>query len=260
MSVQSKLGFGPTLDPAIVDSWNRWVEQRPALAAVPDPRQLRAWVAQVDPEVADAAVHALAWLASVEGGDDLDAAQALAWLLIPGASFVARQLQTLTPTIDHVVASELWIRVRTFPLHRRKVIANLMADLRRRVLETCEAPATLRRTDPTWFATGASLESEAIQSRPVEHTPTALEELVDVLDWACAHRVIRAGDRQLLLWLVEATRDLGVRISDSHGLLATEATAQIAARLGVCERTVRRRVRRSIAKLAAAAPAYTRAA
>ena len=45
-----------------------------------------------------------------------------------------------------------------------------------------------------------------------------------------------------------------------HGLLGNEATASVAGLLGVCERTVRRRARRSIHALAAAASSYTRAA
>lgn len=227
---------------------------------VEDPSRLRAWRRTADPATADDVIHALASLASTQGADDRDAALVVAWLLVPGASFVARQLRSLSPDIDHLVACELWLLVRTFPLQRRKVVVNLMRDLRSRVLEVCEAPATLRRTDPTWFATVCSIEAASIQTLPLQKEPTALEELIDVLDWACEHRVIRPADRQLLLMLVEASQDLDPRVGSHHGLLANEATAAVAARLGVCDRTVRRRARRSLQALTAAASAYSRAA
>ena len=67
-------------------------------------------------------------MASTEGGHDRDAALALAWLLVPGAAFLARQLRTLSADIDHMVAAELWLLVCTFPLHRRKVVRNLLWD------------------------------------------------------------------------------------------------------------------------------------
>jgi len=184
----------------------------------------------------------------------------LAWLLVPGASFTARRLQSLSRDIDHLVASELWVLVRTFPLQRRKVVANLMRDLRSRVLEACDAPSTLRRTDPTWFATVTSTEAASHLSVLDEVEPTAWEELVDLLDWACRQRMILASDRLMLLLLVEASQDLNVRIATSHGLLSNEATAEVAALLGVCERTVRRRARRTIAAVTAAAPNYRRVA
>jgi len=141
------------------------------------------------------------------------------------------------------------------------VVANLMRDLRSRVLEACEVPSTLRRTDPTWFATVVSIEAASHLSVLDEgEEPTAWEELVDVLDWACSHELILASDRLMLLLLVEASQDLHVRIATSHGLLSNEATAEVAALLGVCERTVRRRTRRTIAAVTAAAPTYRRVA
>lgn len=260
MSVEEHLGIDSNLEQVIAGAWPGWVRQRPALGAVTDPNRLRSWLQAADPEGADEVMHALVWLASTQGADDTVAAQVVAWLLVPGASFTARQLRSLSRDIDHLVASELWVLVRTFPLQRRKVVANLMRDLRSRVLEACEAPATLRRTDPTWFATVTSIEATAIPSMPGDLAPTALEDLVDVLDWACDHQLIGAADRYLLLLLVDASQDLHLRSSASHGLLSNEATAQVAARLGVCERTVRRRARRTIAAVAAAAPAYSRVA
>lgn len=260
VSVEKHLGLATNLEQVLTGSWPGWVARRPVLGAVAEPSRLRSWLQDADPALADEVLHGLAWLASVEGADDRDAAAVLAWLMVPGASFTARQLRSLSKDIDHVVASELWILVRTFPLRRRKVRANLMRDLRSRVLVVCEAPASLRRTDPTWAATVCSTDVAAVQALAAHREPSALEELVDVLDWACEQQVIRALDRALLLMLVDASQDLHLRVSASHGLLSTEATAQVAARLGVSERTVRRRAQRSIRAVAAAAPGYTRVA
>ena len=60
--------------------------------------------------------------------------------------------------------------------------------------------------------------------------------------------------------LVEASDDCSMRHVALHGLLGNEATATVAAVLGVCERTVRRRARNSIRALAAAASSYTQVA
>ncbi len=246
MSVETELGLGSNLESVIADAWPSWATAQPALGEVDDPCRLRSWLQNADPAEADEVVYGLAWLASTEGGNDRHAAQALAWLLVPGASFLARQLRTLSRDIDHMVAAELWILVCTFPLHRRKVIRNLMWDLRANVLAACEAPATLQRKDPTWYASVASLDSDLMADIPAEHDRSAMEELADVLDWAYDHRVIAAEDRQLVLLLVEASQDLRLRQTPSHGLLGNEATATVAALLGVCERTVRRRARRTI--------------
>lgn len=258
MSVESELGLNPHLGRVMVESWPGWAERRPVLLRVSDPCGLRGWLQDAAPELADEVVYGLSWLASVDGGDDRQAAEVLAWLLVPGAAFLARQLRTLTPDIDQVVAGQLWVLVRTFPLHRRKVIRNLMWDLRTEVLAFCEAPATVQRRDPAWYAT--TIGTAALTVLPAERPPTAWEELVDVLDWACDQEVIGTDDRRLLLLLVEASRDLTFRSTVTLSLLGNEATASVAAVLGVCDRTVRRRARRSIQALADAASGYTRVA
>ena len=260
MSVKTELGIGSDVESIVANAWQGWTARQPQLAAVENPLCLQAWRQNADPQLADEVLHGLAWLASIDGGDDIDAATVLAWLLVPGASFVARRLRTLTEDIDHVVAGELWILVRTFPLRRRNVVVNLMRDLRSRVLEACEAPAALRRTDRTWFATGGSIDTPAVLSLPIESTPTALEELTELLDWAADQQVIRPSDRQLLLCLVQAADEGGSRVGPGLGLLANHATEKVALTLGVSERTVRRRTRVSIQALAAAAPAYRRVA
>jgi hypothetical protein len=175
---------------------------------------------------------------------------------------VAHQLRTLTSSIDHIVAGELWILVRTFPLHRRKVVVNLMRDLRSRVLQACGTPVTARGSDPIRLAIVGSVDSGSVWSVSADNRASELEELVDVLDWAYGEQVICADDRRLLLCLVEAAEGAASTRAGGpgHGLLSNEATELVGRRLGVCERTVRRRAMRSIEALTAAAPAYTRVA
>ncbi len=104
----------------------------------------------------------------------------------------------------------------------------------------------MQRKDPTWYATVASVDSELMAAIPNEHDPSALEELACVLDWACDHHVIAAADRQLVLLLLEASQHLRLRRTSTHGLLGRKATATVAAQLGVCERTIRRRASRTV--------------
>ena len=240
----------------MVSTWPSWASRQPALARVTEPCRLRQWLRTAGVVEADEVLYGLAWLASIRGGDDPDAARVLAWLLVPGASFLAHRLQTLCNEIDHVMAAELWVLVRTFPLHRRNVVGNLMWDLRARVLAACEAPATLQRRERIWYETLTGLEADTTARQIAALEPSSMEELVDVLDWACAARVIAPADRDLLLLLIEASQDLTPRRGANQGVLANEATARAAGRLGVCDRTVRRRARRTIRALSAAASSY----
>lgn len=256
MSVHQNFGFDSAFQQEIADAWPGWVRQRPLLGEVTDPHRLRGWLQAAGPERADEVVHALVSLGSIHGADDPTAALVVAWLLMPGAAFTAWQLQSVSDDVDQVVAGELWILVRRFPLHRRKVVINLMRDLRNRVFEACEVPSALRRLDPTWFVTLPSGDSVALRSVPFEREASPLEELVDVLDWACDRELIGAEDRRLVLLVMEASEDLG----HIKGLLSNVATARVAEQLGVCNRTVRRRVQATIATLAAAAASYSRAA
>ena len=260
MSVEAELGLGIGLESVIDSNWPFWQASRPELSRVDDPHGLQGWMQQSGAAEADEVWYGLAWLASIDGGDDPVAARVLAWLLVPGAALLARRLQTLCHEIDHVVAAELWVLVRTFPLHRRNVAANLIWDLRARVLASCEAPATLQRRDPIWYDTMTGFDADIAARQAADREPSSLDELVDVLDWACAVRVISPAERDLLLLLVEASQDPAPRRGAHQGVLANEATASAAGRLGVCDRTVRRRASRTIRALAAAAPRYCAAA
>lgn len=248
ISVESRLGLGSDIERVIVDLWPSWTVVVPDLGLVDDPGDLRGWVRSGPWLDVDRVVYGLAWLASMEGGRDRDAARVLAWLLLPRASLLAGELMSLSREINHVVAAELWVLVRSFPLHRRKVLANLSWDLRSRVLLACGAPASVQRRDPVWFATVSALDFD-LSTIAVDSAPSAFDELVEVLDWACAHDWLSVEDRQLLLLLVDASQGVEIRKTAGAGLLTQQATGEVANLLGISARTVRRRASSSISAL-----------
>jgi len=310
MSVGDQLGLDDNselLDQAR-QKWPAWVAADPRLAVVDNFDDLRAWLPSVDCETSDEVLLALAMLAAPDGGDDVAAAAALAKCLLPGACRLAGWLSTLPPKevfrdsqpvaagtwsaverIDELVASQLWIEVRTFKWRRlRKVAANILINTRVGVLREVGDFFCVARADRTWANTtlvesfsagdltsadgGAGYSAEMPTERvagalfhrpeiladpgPEQEEPSAAEELLELLTWACDHQVISAADRYLLLCLVEEadrveTRRLG---RGYGGLVGTELSSRVAPRVGVSEATVRRHASRSMRALAAAAP------
>ncbi len=61
----------------IAAHWERWKAVAPALAVVPDPQALEAWLKEQQRPVADGVLHGLAELAAESGRDDHDAALVL---------------------------------------------------------------------------------------------------------------------------------------------------------------------------------------
>ena len=244
-----------------------------------------------------------------DGGNDIAAAAALAKCLLPGACRLAGWLSTLPPRvvfrdsqpvlagawsaverIDELVASQLWIEVRTFPWRRlRKVAANILMNTRVGVLREVGDFFYVSRADRTWanttlvesFSSGdltsaavergctAEMPTERVagalfhrpeiladQSGPDREEPSATEELLELLAWACEHSVISAADRYLLLCLVEEADRVETRnlTRGYGGLIGNELSSRVAPRVGVSEATVRRHASRSMRALAEAAP------
>lgn len=286
--------------------WTTWVAMDARLGVVEKFDDLRDWLPTVDRETADEVLVALAMLGAPDGGDDIAAAAALAKCLLPGACTLAvwlctlrsravlRDNQPVTPgawstaqRIDELVASQLWIEVRTFPWRRlKKVAANILMNTRAGVLRACGDQFQLARFDRTWahtdlveaFATGDFATDEAWREYPTstrqvraasfrpglladpapapDEDQSPLEELLEVLAWACEQQVISADDRHLLLCLVdEASRVETRRTGRGYGgLMANELSVRVASRVGVSESTVRRRASKSMRALAAAVP------
>ena len=280
----------------------------PRLGVVEDFDDLRAWLPTVDRAASDEVLLALAMLAAPDGGDDIAAAAALAKCLLPGACRLAGWLSTLPPRevfrdsqpvmagawsaverIDELVASQLWIEVRTFKWRRlRKVAANILINTRVGVLREVGDFFYVSRADRTWanttlvesFSSGDLADGDAgawsadrdadragrrravpppeilADAGPEQEEPSATEELLELLAWACDNKVISPADRYLLLCLVEEADRVETRnlARGYGGLLSNEVSSRVAPRVGVSEATVRRHGSRSMRALAAAAP------
>ncbi|MDI6911258.1 hypothetical protein [Nocardioides sp.] len=276
--------------------WPDWVAADSRLDVVAEFDDLRAWLPSVDRDASDEVLLALAMLAAPDGGDDIAAAAALAKCLLPGACRLAGWLSTLPPKevfrdsqplvggtwsaverIDELVASQLWIEVRTFPWRRlRKVAANILMNTRVGVLREVGDFFCVSRADRTWanttlvesLSSGEMLtgrvagalfhrpEILADKSGPDHDEPSATEELLELLAWACERRVISDADRYLLLCLVEEADRVETRnlTRGYGGLIGNELSSRVAPRVGVSEATVRRHASRSMRALAEAAP------
>ena len=310
MSVGDQLGLdgnSELLDQAR-QKWPAWVATDPRLGVVDNFDDLRSWLPTMDHETSDQVLLALAMLAAPDGGDDIAAAAALAKCLLPGACRLAGWLSTLPPRevfrdsqpvmagtwsaverVDELVASQLWIEVRTFKWGRlQKVAANILINTRVGVLREVGDFFYVSRADRTWanttlvesFSSGdvadgdagawsaAALPTERVagalfhrpellaDAGPEQEEPTATEELLELLAWACDHQIISPADRYLLLCLVEeADRVETRRLARGYGgLLSNEVSSRVAPRIGVSEATVRRHGSRTVRALAAAAP------
>jgi hypothetical protein len=279
--------------------WAGWVASDGRLGVVDDFVGLRGWLPSVGREESDAVLLALAMLGSPTGGDDIAAAGALAKCLMPGACVEAdrlgrmlargqiarRQNGPVGGLVEGLVASQLWIEVRTFPWRRlTRVAANILVRTRVGVLRELGDNAQLWRSDRTWANTAVhpaltpgDLDARDAGTAPVrgvgavrlagfglaapgpgeaEPGRSPLEELLEVLAWACEHQVITWEDRWLLLVLVEeAARVQTTRVRRGRGgLVGNQLSAWVAPRIGVSASTVRRRASKSMAALAAAVP------
>lgn len=282
--------------------WATWAADHPPLRVVDDFTELRGWLKGVDTQEADAVLLPLAMLASPDGGDDVAAVGALAKCLLPGACAEAGRLTDMLARgqtgwslpgsaggqINELVASELWLQVRTFPWRRlTKVTANILVNTRMGVLRELGDNAQVWRTDRTWANT--SLLDDLSAGKPdgpigpatdpatgsrgptlgmhglgdgfgdpaalLDHQ-TPLDELLDLLAWACENEVITTEDRSLLLCLIQEAESVPTRRTGRGrgGLIGNDLSIRVAPKIGVSEATVRRRASKSIRALAAAVP------
>src|SRR5215218_4890378 len=198
MSVAVQLGFSDEGTDSLPNGdagWRTWVDQFPSLARIGDPRSMRVWLTEAEPGEADEVLHALATLGSASGRDDVDAATVLAWALLPGACALACRLQSLSPRIDQLVAGQLWVEVRSFPWRRlRKVAANILANTRTGVLRECGVRTQVERRDRVWAAARLVDPSAPFwggdTGPQVSATPSAADELLELLNWACTRALI----------------------------------------------------------------------
>lgn len=251
MSVETGLGLSAVLaDQIITNRWTEWSQGRPALAGV-DAKQLRRWMRSAPVQDANEALYELAVLAAVDGGDDTEAARLLAWCLLPSACRLAHEFVDVDPAeVDHVVASQLWIEIRTYNWRTcTRVTGTICANLRRSVLREWSLDPD-RRPRLRLVALGDLLTQfgdEASEPELDVH-----QVLCEVLDSGVANGVIAAVDRAMLLQMVEISAGDPQRRSPRRSLLAAAVIA--APVFGVSPRTVRRRSRHALDALAARAP------
>ena len=316
MSVGGQLGLdagSELLDRARL-RWPLWVGADGRLGVVESFDDLRSWLPKVTREEADEVLLVLAMIAAPDGGDDIAAAAALAKCLLPGACRLAgwlssqpmadifRDSQPIQPgawwaveRIDELVASQLWIEVRSFPWRRlTKVASNIIVNTKVGVLREVGDHAYLNRIDRTWAHTdpvdsfvfsdappghGEPTEGERLpgvkqahvrvaagthQDRalairgPIEPDATPVDELRELLTWACENEVISETDRHLLLCLVSQAHHVtaGRTGRGYGGLISNELSMRVAPQLGVSEATVRRHASRSVRALAQAAARF----
>ncbi len=228
-------------------TWARWVQVEPALAMVGRPGGLPAALARgVDRQTADALLGALIRLAAADGGDEQDAVLVVLHALAEGAAALAGQVSHRSADSLSVVVGELTCQIRAFPWRRRTraYAANLLADTKHqlwvgelRPLGTGHHPAEARPVDPlTWP------DLRLDQAAPVDAAGQSEAELLDLLVWAAGAGVAPVGDLELL-W-------------DRIAGAGTSGQAELAADLGVDERTLRRRRRRTVQSLRDSSSAY----
>lgn len=228
-------------------TWARWVQVEPALAMVGGPGGLSAGLAPgVDRQTADALLGALIRLAAADGGDEQDAVLVVLHALAEGAAALAGQVAHRTADSLSVVVGELTCQIRTFPWRRRTraYAANLLADTKHqlwvgelRPLGTGHHPAQARPVDPLMWP-----DLRLDQTAPVDAAGQSQAELLDLLVWAAGAGVAPVGDLELL-W-------------DQIAGAGTSGQAELAADLGVDERTLRRRRRRTVRSLRDSSSAY----
>lgn len=147
MSVADEYGFDDPGSPLLAEArtgWERWCATDPRLAVVDDLTDLRSWTQQAGLEDRVTVLRELAKLTA----SDRSAVAVLVWLLIPGACRVAEALGDLSPDIDALVASELWVQASQAHRLRTPWIARALLNATRR--HVAGQLGVGHRCDRTW--------------------------------------------------------------------------------------------------------------
>lgn len=263
MGVVEQLGLGQGLkSEVLIDAagrWSRWIDEMPILGQVQDLSSLPGWLRASKPAAADEALLSLVRVGSPSGSDELAASGVVAWALLPGACTLARRLRPLSAQIDVLIATQIWLEVRSFEWWRlRKVAANVLARTRCEVLTQCSVPSQVRRSDPTWASTLLCDPLSVGWFNYIEEAPATVEgstvELQALLADADALGLLGQLEQSILERLLAHADELGgTRAGRGQGgLLADRLVVVVADEVGVSPATVRRRTRRAVKRLAAA--------
>src|SRR5680860_1149128 len=130
--------------------WPGWQGIESTLVVVDDVKDLPGWMQQAQPADRDSVLAALRRLAEEDGR----AFVVLAWLLVPGASLVARRLRRFVDTIDEIVAGQLWIQICDHdPSDDQYVAKKILSRVEREAKAELGVGDLAERRDPAWAAT-----------------------------------------------------------------------------------------------------------
>ncbi|MBC7632602.1 hypothetical protein [Aeromicrobium sp.] len=265
MSVATMLGVYDVEGLSMVEArrnWNSWAETEPSLSSVEDLLRLRAWTRTAGTRARDDALRALAKIGSATGGDDTTAVTALTWVLVPGAATIAHRMSDLTPDIDELVATQLWIACRTFAWQNgRPVAVSILRDTLRGVQAEVRVGDGAWRRDHTWAKTKCVEPARVARlPQPLQPGGDSISVLLEFLSVANEAAVISSIDQRMLIDLAVASEDVpGSGRRGRGGLMTPVASEAVAAKWGMSARTVRRRTSASIDRLAAFATAVANA-
>lgn len=263
MKIATALGIESASAPVLHEAqsrWKVWIQVEPDLDIGLSVPELPGWTWRRDPRTDDA-LRALVRLGSPCGYDDAVATTVLAWLLSPGATSIARQLADRATSAHEMTASALWIACREAdPDHPSPIAARVLRTTKRAVQAELGLGEGGRRADRAWSATStrspqwAGWEAAFNFGSDEVSSGNAVVELRDLMEDAKTAGVITASDCQLLVDVAVLTDELeGVSgraaKREACGLGNRYAAEVMSRRLGISERTIRRRLRRCIDQL-----------
>lgn len=282
MSIETCLGLesdGATMH-RIRASFPAWVTADPRLAVAETFDELRAWNATAPIDEINPVMQALAELAAVDGGDDVDAQAALACLLLGGATKLAWDLTRQhnqrpdlawqeADQVDQFVASHLFTTIREFPWRElTNVVGNVLARTKYAVMRELDWPELVskRRRGETvpsaWLTSGRCGQSEFHRTTNRDQLiwrsdegPAAAERTVrNVCRTAVETDLISREDAVLLLdalaFVGDAENTTGQFPRKAAGLGSRRVAGAIAPHHHLSAATVQRRLNRAIRTLA----------
>lgn len=270
MCIQRALGLeagGATLK-RLEALWPMWAQADPRLA-VTSFEGLREFESSGDCDQKRAAHYALATKATVAGEDDVDAAAALAWMLLPGVIAIARRLHEWVaktcPTwgreaeaLDALVASELWVAIREFPVDR---LQNVRGNVLARTKYACRLQLgdrqQLQRANSTWsriyiLGDGHDIEDTLGEILDEEDPFTVTQRVHATFRDALDRGLIETADAQLLFDVAErvGTKDYNI-VRGAGGLTSHQVAADLAEIHGITASGMRKRIQRVLALMRA---------
>lgn len=221
----------------------QWQLAEPALAGFGS-------IAEIgDADRTDEVLGALVRLAAADGGGCADAVLVVMQLLRPGAVRLAARLRSLDPEINWLIAGQLAVQIRSFPVSRRTraFAANILLDTQAALLKELRpyAASSKRRVGVVTVDPAELVDVINEIAAAGTDTDDSTTEVVDLLVWAERTGVLDPDDIAVLMNVTACDIPAGVT-----------GRAHAAAVLGLSLSTVARRHNRAVAALVAARDAY----